>query len=34
MAAQLSCHVQNFIAIATPQIGWEQDEISIQFKLR
>ena len=31
---QLSCHVQNFITIISPKPGWEQHEISIEFKLR
>ena len=30
---QLSCHMQNFIAITSLQLGWEQNEISIDFKL-
>ena len=33
-AAQLLCYVQNFIVITLIQLGWEQNEISIQFKLR
>ena len=32
--AQLSCHVQNSIAITSLQFGWEQNEISIEFELR
>ena len=28
---QLSCHVQNCIAITALQVGWEQNEISIEF---
>ena len=31
---QLSCHVRNFIAIASLQLEWEQDEISIEIELR
>ena len=27
MTVQLSCHVQNFIAITSLQLGWEQNEI-------
>ena len=30
--AQLSCHVQNFIAIILLQLGWQQNEISIEFE--
>ena len=32
--AQLSCHVQNFVAIAVLELRWEWNEISIEFKLR
>ena len=31
---QLSCHVQNFIAITPLQLGWQQNRISIKFELR
>ena len=34
MTAQLSCHVQNLIAIISPSYGWEQNEISFEFELR
>ena len=32
--AQLSCHVQNFIAITLLYRRWQQNEISIEFELR
>ena len=32
--AQLSCHVQNVLAITSLQLGWQQNEMSIIFKLR
>ena len=32
--AQLSCHVQYFIAIDPWQLGWEENEISIEIELR
>ena len=32
--AQLSCHVQHFIAATSQNLGWEQNEISIKFVLR
>ena len=31
MAAILLCHVENFLVITSLQIGWEQNEISIEF---
>ena len=31
--AQLSCHVQNFVAIAVLKLGWEQNENFIEFEL-
>ena len=31
--AQLSCHVQNFIAITPSKPGWEQNKMYIEFKL-
>ena len=34
MTAQLSCHVQDFIAIISLQLGWEQNEISIKFEFQ
>ena len=34
MTAQLSCHVQNSIAIISLQLEWEQNEIFIKFELR
>ena len=33
MTAQLSCHVQNFIVITSLQLGWGQNEFSIEFEL-
>ena len=32
--AQLSCHVQNFVAITVLESRWEWNEISIEFELR
>ena len=32
MIAQLSCHVQNFVAITWLQLGWEKNEFSIEFE--
>ena len=32
--AQLSCHVQNFVAITVLASRWEWNEISIEFELR
>ena len=32
--AQLSCHVQNFVAIIILKSRWEWNEISIEFELR
>ena len=32
--AQLSCHVQNFVAITVSESRWEWHEISIEFELR
>ena len=32
--AQLSYHVQNFIAIAILQLGWEDNEIPVELELR
>ena len=32
--AQLSCHVQNFVAITVLELRWEWNEISIEFELR
>ena len=32
--AQLSCHVQNFVAITLLESMWEWNEISIEFELR
>ena len=32
--AQLSCHVQNLVAIIVSESKWEQNEISIEFDLR
>ena len=32
--AQLSCHVQNFVAITVSEPRWEWNEISIEFELR
>ena len=32
--AQLSCHVQNFVAITVLEPKWEWNEISIEFELR
>ena len=32
--AQLSCHVQNFVAITILELRWERNEISIEFELR
>ena len=32
--AQLSCHVQNFVAIIVFESRWEWNEISIEFELR
>ena len=32
--AQLSCHVQNFVAITLLESTWEWNEISIEFELR
>ena len=34
LAAQLSCHVQNFVTITVLESRWEWNEISIEFKLR
>ena len=31
---QLSCHVQNFVAITVLELRWEWNEISIEFELR
>ena len=31
---QLSCHVQNFVAIIVLELRWEWNEISIKFELR
>ena len=31
---QLSCHVQNFVAITVLESRWEWNEISIEFELR
>ena len=33
MTAQLSCHVQNFVAITLSEFGWEQNKIFIVFEL-
>ena len=33
MTAQLLCRVQNFTTMILPQLGWEQNEISIEFEL-
>ena len=33
MTAQLSCHVENSIAITSPKLGWKQNKISIEFEL-
>ena len=33
MTAELSCHVQNSVAIASLEFGWQQNEISITFEL-
>ena len=32
--AQLSCHVQNFVAITLFESRWERNVISIEFELR
>ena len=32
--APLSCHVQNFVAIAVLESKWEWNEISIEFEMR
>ena len=32
--AQLSCHVQNFVAITVLESRWEWNDISIKFELR
>ena len=32
--AQLSCHVQNFVAMTVLEPRWEWNEISIEFELR
>ena len=32
--AQLPCHVRNFIAITLIHLGWEKNDISIEFELR
>ena len=32
--AQLSCHVQNFVAITVLEFRWQLNEISIEFELR
>ena len=32
--AQLSCHVQNFVAITVLESRWERNVISIEFQLR
>ena len=32
--AQLSCHVQKFVAITTLRLRWEWNTISIEFELR
>ena len=32
--AQLSCHVQNIVAIIVLESGWEWNKISIEFELR
>ena len=32
--AQLSCHVQNFVAITVLESRWDWNEISIEFELR
>ena len=32
--AQLSCHVQNFVAITVLELMWEWNEISTEFELR
>ena len=32
--AQLSCHVQNFVAITVLESRWERNVISIEFELR
>ena len=34
MTAQLSCHIQNFVAITVLESRWEWNEISIEFELR
>ena len=33
-AAQLSCHVRNFVAITVFEPRWERSEVSIEFELR
>ena len=33
MTAQPSCQMQNFVAIASLEFGWEQNEISIEYLL-
>ena len=34
MTAVLSCHVQTFVAMTVLELGCEQNEISVNFKLR
>ena len=34
MTTQLSYHVQNFVAITVFELLWEQNETSIEYKIR
>ena len=34
LTEELSCHVQNFVAISLPECGWIQNVISVKFELR